>query len=325
MRGLRWGKPSRLPRLPSAAAWAYLARRLVLGLVTLLGVSVLIFVITRVLPGNPARALAGINATPAQVKAEARQLGLNHSIIVQYWTFLRRAVVGNFGKSALNGQAVTQVVLQRAPATIELAGSATVLGTVVGLWAGVKAAYRPRRLADKIVAVTSAAGVAMPVFWLGLLLIILFSINTHFLPAAGDQHPDSIVLPCVSIAFFVYAVVARITRATMTDTLHREYIRTAYAKGCSARTILWRHALKNCAVPILTVVGLQFGTLLGGAVLTETVFGWPGMGQLLVNSINSQDLPVVQGVIIYFAALFILVNLTVDLLYVVLDPRVEHR
>lgn len=302
----------------------YIAKRLGLALVTVFGVSVVVFVVTRVVPGNPARVLAGPEAPPSQVHQIALQLGLNKPLWDQYWIFIWHALHGDFGVSALNGEPVLSDVLTHLGPTLELAIASTLVGGSVGIAAAVHAARRPEGLADKVTSITAAAGVATPVYWLGLLLILLFAVNLHWLPAAGNQSWAGIILPTLTVGFYVYAIVSQITRSSMAEALSRPYIQTAIAKGCSENRVLWRHALPNCAIPVITIVGLQFGYLLGGAILTETVFAWPGIGNLLVNSIFSQDLPVVQGAIIFFAILFVVVNLIVDILYVVLDPRIRY-
>ena len=213
---------------------------------------------------------------------------------------------------------------QRFGATLWLATASTVLAVLLGIPLGTLAARHAGRLVDLLVSTVVLFGISMPVYWLGLMLIIVFSIRLRWLPAAGAEGPLSIILPAATLAFFSMAFVARITRSSMLEVLHQDYVRTAVAKGASRRAVVWRHALRNALAPVITVVGLQFGELLGGAILTETVFGWPGLGRLLVDSIFARDYPVVQGLVIVFAFLFALVNLAVDMTYSLIDPRVRY-
>jgi ABC-type dipeptide/oligopeptide/nickel transport system permease component len=302
----------------------YLAKRLGASLVTLLGVTLTIFLIMRAMPGDPGRVIAGFNATGEQVQQVRLQLGLDKPLPVQYGLFLAGIVQGDLGRSAQSGQPVTQLIFEHLPYTLELALVAIVLGSLAGVGLGVLAAVRRNSIVDYLVSTVAVLGVSMPVYWLGLLLIILFAIRLGLLPAAGAQEPLGIVMPALSVAAFLMALESRITRGTMLDVLHQDYIRTARAKGLSPAVVVLKHGLRNAALPVVTVIGLQLGSLMGGAVLTETVFGWPGIGRLLVDSIFARDLPVVQGVVLVFATSFILINLAVDFLYLYLDPRVKY-
>jgi ABC-type dipeptide/oligopeptide/nickel transport system permease component len=219
---------------------------------------------------------------------------------------------------------VLKEVLGRLPATIELAVVSTAVAALIGVAAGVLAATRPNTLLDYVLSALTLFGVSMPVYWLGLMLIILFAVQLQLLPAAGNDQPASILLPSITLSAFSVALIARMTRASMLDVLGHDYVRTGRAKGLREGQILFRHALKNAFIPILTVIGLQFGTLLGGAVLTESVFGWPGIGLLLVDSIFSRDYPMVQGIALVFSTMFILLNLVVDILYAYIDPRIHY-
>lgn len=303
---------------------AHIVRTLLLSLVTLFGVSILIFLMLRVLPGDPARVLAGLNASEAQVSRLREQLGLDDSLLSQYGSFLSGLLQGDLGQSARTSRPVSAEILARLPATLTLAGVATVVGSLVGITAGVVAAVRRNSAIDHIISSVAMMGVSMPVYWLGLLLILLFAVTLGWLPAAGSNEPLSIVLPAVTLAAFSTALVSRMTRASMLEVLGQDYIRTAQAKGAPPRIVILRHGLRNAFIPILTVISLQFGALLGGAVLTETVFGWPGIGRLLVDSIFARDFAVVQGIVLVYASLFILVNLVVDVLYVYIDPRIRY-
>jgi peptide/nickel transport system permease protein len=302
----------------------YLAQRFVASVVTLLGVSVIVFLMVRLLPGDPARVIAGLLASEEDIQRIRVELGLERPLHVQYGIFLAGLVQGDLGRSARTSQPVIAELRPRLAATLKLAFVSAALAAFLGILAGTLAAARPYSGFDYLLSMSTLFGVSMPVYWLGLMLIIVFAIWLNWLPAAGAEAPGSIVLPALTLASFSVALIARMTRSSMLEVLNQDYVRTARAKGVSEGAILARHALKNALIPIVTVVGLQFGTLLGGAVLTESVFGWPGMGLLLVESIFSRDYAMVQGIVLVFSSLFILTNLLVDLLYAVIDPRIHY-
>lgn len=303
---------------------SYLIKRLLGVAVTVLFVAITIFLMVRLLPGDPARVIAGMLASAEEVERTRVRLGLDRSLLEQGVIFIGDLFRGDLGTSARTNNPVTQEIIERFPATLRLAVASTVLAVLIGIPLGTLAARYAGRLVDLLVSAFVLFGISMPVFWLGLMLIIVFSINLGWLPAAGAEGIRSLILPSVTLAFFSMAFVARITRSSMLEVLHQDYVRTAVAKGVSQRVVVWRHALRNALAPVITVVGLQFGELLGGAILTETVFGWPGLGRLLVDSIFARDYPVVQGLVIVFALLFALVNLAVDILYSFVDPRVRY-
>jgi len=278
----------------------------------------------RLLPGDPARVIAGVLASEQEVDRLRTRLGLNEPLWRQGVIFLGDLVRGDLGTSARTSNSVTREIGARFPATLTLAVASTILAVAIGVPLGAFAAVRAGRLPDLIVSTVVLFGISMPVYWLGLMLIVMFSIRLRWLPAAGAEGPLSLVLPAVTLAFFSTAFIARITRSSMLEVLNQDYVRTAVAKGASQRAVVWRHALRNALAPVVTVIGLQFGELLGGAILTETVFAWPGLGRLLVDSIFARDYPTVQGLVIVFALLFALVNLAVDLLYGAIDPRVRY-
>jgi peptide/nickel transport system permease protein len=302
----------------------YILRRLIASVPTLIGVATVVFLLLRMLPGDPARVIAGLLASEADVERIRTQLGLDQPLVVQYGVFLGRLAQGNLGISARTAQPVSVEVGARLPNTIELALASVILAMIVGVAAGVIAARCHETPVDYLVSALTLVGVSMPVYWLGLMLIVVFSINLQLLPAAGSDGPSSYVLPSLTLASFSVALIARMTRSSMLEVLRQDYVRTARAKGLRDQAVIYRHALKNALLPVLTVIGLQFGTLLGGAVLTETVFGWPGIGQLLVDSIFARDYPVVQGIVLSVAVMFIVVNLVVDLLYGCVDPRIRY-
>jgi peptide/nickel transport system permease protein/oligopeptide transport system permease protein len=302
----------------------YVARRLVAAVPTLLGVSIVVFMMVRLLPGDPARIVAGLLASEADVENIRHQLGLDQPAPVQYAEFLVRLSHFDLGTSVRTGQPVLSEILARLPWTIELAATSIALATAVGVAAGVVAALYHNQRLDTIISALMLFGISMPVYWFGLMLIAVFAIKLQWLPAAGSQDPGAWILPTITLAAFSVALIARMTRSTMLEVLRADYVRTARAKGQLERAVVYGHALRNAMLPIVTVIGHQFGTLLGGAVLTETVFGWPGMGQLLVDALFARDYPIVQGVVLTFSVLFILVNLGVDLLYGMIDPRIQY-
>lgn len=302
----------------------YVTRRLVAAVPTLLGVSVVVFMMVRLLPGDPARIVAGLLATESDVEHIRHQLGLDQPAPAQYAAFLSRLLHFDLGTSVRSGQPVTSEVLARLPWTVELAVTSIAVAAAVGIGGGMLAALYHNQKLDALISAVMLFGISMPVYWFGLMLIVVFAITLKWLPAAGSQDPGAWILPTLTLAAFSVALIARMTRSAMLDVMRTNYVRTARAKGLVERAIVYGHALRNALLPIVTVVGHQFGTLLGGAVLTETVFGWPGMGQLLVDALFARDYPVVQGVVLTFSALFILVNLAVDVLYGVIDPRIHY-
>lgn len=303
---------------------AYILRRLALAVPTLVGVTVVVFALIRLVPGDPARLVLGLQASEEEVQRLRVQLGLDQPLPVQYARFLGRLVQGDLGRSVVTGEPVTREIAARLPATVQLAVASTLLATAAGMAAGVISATRQYSWVDYLVMTVALFGISLPVFWLGLMLMLLFSVHLRWLPAGGYGTPAHLVLPTVTLAAFSVAIIARMTRSSLLEVLHQDYVRTAWAKGLGAQAVILRHALKNALIPVVTVIGLQFGGLLGGAILTETVFAWPGMGRLLVGAIVARDYPVVQGAVLVFAALFTLVNLAVDVLYAYVDPRIHY-
>jgi len=303
----------------------YVARRVVASVPTLWGVATVVFVMARLLPGDPARVIAGVLASPEDVERIRQQMGLDQPLWVQYGNFLGSLLRLNLGTSAHTNAPVIEEIGSRLPYTIELAVVALVLAVTIGVLAGVAAAIRRNTMLDLLISSFSVFGVSMPVYWLGLMMIILFAIDLHLLPAAGADEPTSILMPAVTLALFSLGLIARMTRSSMLEVLGQDYVRTARAKGAPLRSVVFRHALRNALLPIMTVIGLQFGALLGGAVVTETVFAWPGVGRLLIDSIFFRDYPVVQGLVLMFGTTFVAINLLVDVSYAWLDPRIRYR
>jgi peptide/nickel transport system permease protein len=302
----------------------YILRRLAQSALTLLGVSVLVFVILRVLPGDPARMLLPDGAPESAVAELNRQLGLREPLIVQYGLFLRSVARGDFGQSFQYRAPALRVVLERLPATVQLTLAAMLVTIAVGVSLGIFTAVRRGTRYDVAGTIVAVLGQSLPNFWLGIMLILLFGVALRWLPTSGFAGWASLVLPAITLAAFPTALVARLTRSSMLEILNRDYIRTGRAKGLAEQTVVLRHALRNAAIPVLTVIGLQIGALLGGAVITESVFAWPGMGKLIVDAIFFRDFPVVQTVLILSATVFVAINLLVDLLYTVIDPRIRY-
>jgi peptide/nickel transport system permease protein len=313
----------------------YLARRLVLLLPVLAGVSIIIFMVLHLSPGDPAEIMLGSQATTEDLARLRADLGLDEPLHVQYARWLGHVARGDLGRSLWMKRPVLGEVLTRLRATLLLTASALLLSTVVGIGLGVAAAMRPHSMLDRLSAVASLFGASMPSFWLGIVLMVVFALWLGWLPASGMYAPHSggdlrdllshLILPAVTLAAASVTIVARLTRSAMLETLEQDYVRTARAKGVSERAVVLRHGLGNALVPIVTVVGVQAGYLLGGAVLTETVFAWPGIGTLMVQGILARDFPLVQGCVLVVALSFVLVNLAVDLLYAWLDPRIRYE
>lgn len=278
----------------------------------------------RLLPGDPARVIAGLLASPEDVERVRHEMGLDQPIWVQYLDFLGSLIHLNLGRSAHTNAPVLEEIGSRLPYTVELAVIALVIAVTAGVLAGIVAAIRRNTVLDLLISGLSVFGVSMPVYWLGLMLIIVFAIELHLFPAAGADEPTSIIMPAVTLALFSVGLIARMTRSSMLEVLGQDYVRTARAKGAPFRLVIFRHALRNALLPVITVIGLQFGALLGGAVVTETVFAWPGVGRLLVDSIFFRDYPVVQGLVLMFGTTFVVINLLVDVLYAYVDPRIHY-
>ena len=313
----------------------YVVRRLLLLVPVLLGVSVIIFMVLHLAPGDPAEIMLGSQATQADLERLRAELGLTEPLYLQYVHWLGLVARGDLGRSIWMKRPVLNEVLGRFKATLVLTGAALVLSTAGGLALGIASAIRPNSLLDRLSAVASLFGASMPVFWLGIVLMVIFALWLGWVPASGMFAPygggdlrDLLVhlaLPAVTLAAASVTIIARLTRSTMLETLGQDYIRTARAKGVVERAVVLRHGLKNALIPIVTVVGVQAGYLLGGAVLTETVFAWPGVGTLMVQGILARDFPLVQGCVLVVALSFVLINLVVDLLYAWIDPRIRYE
>ncbi len=294
------------------------------GVVAIWGVVTIVFVVSHLL-GDPAVLLLPVGATPAQLQDLRVSLGLDQPVLQQYGEFLWHVLGGDFGKSFQFFRPALGVVLERLPATLALASTALVLGVLIGGAAGSVAALFRGRVAELVVMLVALLGQATPVFWLGIMLILLFAVNLGWLPTGGFDGPASLVLPAVTLATFTTASIARLLRSSMLEVLGDEYVRTARAKGLTPGTVFVWHVARNALIPVTTMVGILAGELLGGSVVTETVFSWPGVGRVIVQAIQANDFPVVQAGVTLVATIYVLVNIGVDLLYAVLDPRIGAR
>ncbi len=330
----------------------YIVKRLLMLIPVLLGVSVIVFFLLRVCAPDPAPVVLGQHATEQSMNEWREANGLNDPVLVQYFNFIKGAIRGDFGTSYYTGNSVLDEIAARFPATLEIAVFAIILASVLGIAIGVVAAVKKNSIVDNASMVLSLIGVSVPIFWLGILFIILFVKILGWLPASGRispmLRPDTvtglylvdtliagdmaafkdalwhIILPGCTLALYTLAIISRMTRSSMLDTLNQDYIRTARSKGLKERRVITHHALRNALMPIVTVIGLQFGSLLGGAVLTETVFAWPGIGSYTVECITKSDFPVIQAVVMIIATIFVVMNLIVDIIYAFLDPRIKY-
>ncbi len=302
----------------------YVLQRVLMLVPVLLGVSLIVFAILKLIPGDPARVMAGLDASAADVVNIRGELGLDRPLHVQYARFLGNALVGDFGRSIRSKRPVRDEIANTLPATVQLAVVSMAAAIVFGAGLGIVAATHQSSLWDTLAMVLALFGISVPIFWLGLMLILVFAVVLGWLPAQGRGGPEHLILPGLTLGVASAGIIARMMRASLLEVLRHDYVRTARAKGLGEWLVVMRHALKNASIPVVAVVGLQFGQLLGGAVITETVFAWPGMGRLVVEGIKFRDFPVVQASILLLALLFSLVNLMVDLLYAYLDPRIKY-
>ncbi|MEQ8468397.1 ABC transporter permease [Coleofasciculus sp. E1-EBD-02] len=333
----------------------YIIKRLLNLLPVLLGITLLVFLFLHLIPGDPATVLLGERATPEQVEALREQLGLNQPLPLQYLTFIKNLLHLDFGTSIISGIPIIDEIKTRFPATFELSLAAMIVAVILGIPAGVLAAVYKNRPADNLTMIGSLLGVSMPVYWLGLLLIYLFAVTLNWFPPSGRISIEAglsfqpitgfyildaifkldinllqdvlahLILPALTLGTIPLAILARITRSSLLEVLSQDYIRTARAKGIPEHWVILRHGLKNALLPVVTIIGLQFGTLLGGAILTETIFSWPGIGSWIYEGILARDYPVVQGGVVVVSIIFVLVNLVVDISYALVDPRIKYK
>ncbi len=318
----------------------------------LLGVSLVVFFMVRLIPGDPAQIILGQQATQAQVAQLRESMGLDKPIIVQYGLFLKDALRGDLGDSIVTGRPVTKELMVRLPATFELTAFAMLIAVLVGIPVGVISAVRQYSLLDKTTSVLALTGISMPIFWLAMILVVIFGVNLELLPFPGRLDPTTaitsitglvlvdslltlnfagfwdgllhLIMPALALATIPMAVIMRMTRSSMLEVMNEDYVRTARAKGVVPWRVIVKHALRNAMLPTITVIGLQVGLLMGGAIITEIIFSWPGIGLYVYQAVGSRDYASIQGVVLYGALLFVLVNLVVDILYAIFDPRVRY-
>jgi peptide/nickel transport system permease protein len=331
----------------------YVTKRLLLLIPVLLGVSILSFSLIRLAPGDPARTIAGEHASPQTISAIREKYGLDKPFTTQYWVWLKRVLRGDLGRSIVSNEYVTREILDRFPNTMELTFFAMFIAVAVGAVAGIVSASRQYSVIDYTTMGVALFGVSMPVFWLGIMLMMIFGVFLKWLPIGGRIDTlipfrrvtglyllDSLIgwngpalassfrhliMPSIALATIPMATIARVTRSSMLEVLRQDFIRTERAKGLSERVVIYKHAARNALLPVVTVIGLEFGLLLAGAILTETIFAWPGIGRYVVNAVRMRDYPAVQGCLLFFALTFVVVNLITDLLYVLIDPRIKYE
>ncbi|MFK9093041.1 ABC transporter permease [Bacillus salipaludis] len=309
----------------------YIIRRLFDLLPTIFVVAVIVFIITRLIPGDPASVMLGPQASVEDIESLRQKLGLNDPLYVQFFHYIGDLLRGNFGISLTYNEPIVQLILERFPNTLVLAASALIIALMIGVPAGIISASKQNSLLDYSVMLVSLIGVSMPIFWLGVMLVLYFSVNLGWFPATGMGSLEEglipylkhLILPSITLATIPMATFARITRSSMLEVISQDYIKTARSKGLSEFWVICKHAFKNALTPLLTVLGMQISMMLGGAVLTETIFSWPGMGRLIVDAIDKRDFVVVQGTVLFIAVIFVLVNLLVDVMYKVVNPRVN--
>ncbi len=302
----------------------YLVRRLALTIPVLLGVATLVFALIHLIPGDPAQAMLGETAAEEDVEVLRRRLGLDRPLVEQYGIFLAGLARGDLGTSLRTNEPVAQAILARLPATMELAAAAMLVAIGVALPLGIIAAVGRGTFVDHLATTLALTGISVPNFWLGPLLAIVFAVELGWLPVSGRGTPAHLVLPAISLGAALAAILARMTRASLLEELREPYVQAARARGASRPRAVLRHAFRNSLIPVVTLIGLQFGAVLTGAVITETIFAWPGIGRLLIQSIGFRDYPLVQGCILFIAVTYVGMNLLTDLVYGVLDPRIRY-
>ncbi len=301
----------------------FIINRIFSGIIVIFGITIFAFLLIHLIPGDPVKIMLGSNATVEQVDRLTNQLGLNEPPLVQYGHYLSNLVQGDLGTSLRTGRPVLTEILDRFPATIKLAGAGIVLAVIFGVILGVLAAKYEGTFIDTFVMGVAVLGMSIPGFWLGIILMMIFSVQFGLLPIAEGTGLKDIILPAFTIGVLASAIISRVTRSGMVETLSTNYIRTARSKGLNELTILLRHAFRNVLIPVITVVGLQIATLLGGIVVIELVFNWPGIGTLAIDAVSTRDFPLIQGTILFMGIVYVVINLLVDISYSIIDPRVE--
>ena len=300
----------------------YILKRLFHSIFVLVGISVVVFAILH-LTGDPAALMMPMDATPEQVAQFRKEMGFTDPLPIQYWRFFKGTLHGDFGNSFRHSQPALDLVLERMPATIQLTFAALIIALMIAIPAGIVSAIRRNSILDHIGMTGALLGQSMPVFWLGVMLILIFSVTLRWFPSSGRGGIQHLVLPAITLGMFSMARTARVMRSSMLEVLGKEYMTTAKSKGLAPHIVILKHALKNAAIPVVTIIGMELGTLLGGAVITETIFAWPGVGRLAIQAIYNRDYPVVQAAVFLLASIFVLINLLVDITYTYLDPQVK--
>jgi peptide/nickel transport system permease protein len=312
---------------------AYLLKKIFILLVTLLLVSAVIFAVLMVIPSDPAQIVLGIHATPETLQALRHKMGLDQPVIVQYLTYLKKMITGDLGRSITYDVSISSLIFSRLQVTVPLAILSMTFAILLSIPIGIYSALHRNRMGDYGIMVFSQIGLAVPAFWAGILLILLFAVTLHWFPAGGFQSwltdparaLKSLLLPALSLGFVRAAVLTRMTRSSMLEVLGEDYIRTARSKGLSKRRVVYKHAFRNAIIPVITIIGLQAGDLLAGAIIVENVFHLPGIGRLVFEAIGQRDLPVIQGVVLFIAALIVVINFLIDVAYRYLDPRIRYE
>jgi ABC-type dipeptide/oligopeptide/nickel transport system permease component len=304
---------------------AFILRRVLLSIPTLFGVLVVAFLLLYVAPGDPVESMVGERADSATIARLRAQLRLDDPLPQRFGHYVARVVTGDLGQSYITNRPITQDIRERFPKTLQLAGAAMLLATIIGITLGVLSARRPGGLADRFALGLAYLGISFPVYWVGLLLILLFAVTLRWLPPSGYGSLRFLALPALTLGMRSIAFLARMTRSAMLEALSADYVRTARAKGLNEWIVTLKHALRNALIPIITVLGLDFGAYLTGSILTETIFSWPGIGRYVVNAISRRDLPAIQGAVLFLSTVFVVVNLITDLAYAKADPRVSYE
>jgi len=311
----------------------YILRRLMQLLPVLLIASTGIWAMIYAVPGSPVGAIVGENATPEQIQDAIQRLGLDRPIMAQYWSWLTSALVGDFGLSIQNREPVIDLIAQRIPATLQLGVAATIVGLVLGIPVAVISALKPGSWIDRVLSGWSALALGVPTFWLGILLILAFAVELRWLPSASAyvsffespaQALSNIFMPALTLGIYVSGIFARFLRASLLGELKADYVRTARSKGLPERDVIGRHVMRNALLPFVTIVGLMMANFIGGAVVTESVFTYPGLGRLLIQAISTRDYPLIQGCILFILVVFVVINVAVDVLYAYIDPRIDY-
>jgi ABC-type dipeptide/oligopeptide/nickel transport system permease component len=303
----------------------FIIRRILPSIPTLFGVLVVAFLLLYVAPGDPVESMVGERADSATIARLRAQLRLDDPLPVRFGHYVASVVTGDLGRSYITNRPIVEDIRERFPKTLQLAGAAMLLATLIGVTLGILSARKPGGIADRFALGVAYLGISFPVYWVGLLLILLFAVTLHWLPPSGYGSLRFLALPALTLGMRSIAFLARMTRSSMLESLSADYVRTARAKGLSERVVTLKHALRNALIPVITVLGLDFGAYLTGSILTETIFSWPGLGRYVVNAISRRDLPAIQGAVLFLSTVFVLVNLITDLAYAKADPRVSYE